>query len=96
MTADEPRSMTADELRALVLRVLGNIAPEADLARLAPDVSFREQLDLDSMDFLNFAIALHEALHVDIPEADYARIATLDGCVEYLGARTHPEGSAGS
>jgi acyl carrier protein len=78
--------VTAEELRATVLRVLGEIAPEADLAQIKPDVSFRSQLDLDSMDVLNFVIALHETLGVEIPEADYPKLATLDGCVAYLGA----------
>lgn len=78
--------MTAGELRATVLRVLGEIAPEADPAEIKPDVSFRSQIDLDSMDVLNFVIALHEALGVEIPEADYPRLATLDGCVAYLDA----------
>ena len=77
----------ADDLRAAVLRVLGDVAPEADLTSLAPDVSFREQLDLDSMDILNFVVGLHAALGVEIPEADYPRLATLDACVEYLAAR---------
>ena len=80
--------MTNGELRETVLRVLGDIAPEADPTTLRPDVSFRDQLDIDSMDFLNFAIALHEELGVDIPEADYPKLATLDGCVEYLAAAT--------
>jgi acyl carrier protein len=71
-----------------VLRCLGEIAPEADPARVKPDVSFRDQLDLDSMDFLNFVIALHEALGVDVPEVDYPKLATLDGCVGYLGEAT--------
>lgn len=78
--------MTRDEIRAVVLRTLGEIAPEADLSTLAPDVSFRDQLDVDSMDLLNFAIALHAALLVDIPEADYSKLETLNGCVEYLAA----------
>jgi acyl carrier protein len=77
----------ADELRAVVLRVLGDIAPEADLASLRPDVAFREQLDLDSMDILNFVVGLHGALGVEIPEADYPKLATLDACVEYLASR---------
>lgn len=81
--------MTKDEIRTVVLRSLGEIAPEADPATIKPDVGFRDQLDLDSMDFLNFVIALHQALGVDIPEADYPRLATLDGCVEYL-ARAAP------
>ncbi|HEX6210178.1 MAG TPA: phosphopantetheine-binding protein [Methylomirabilota bacterium] len=77
----------ADDLRATVLRVLGDIAPEADLASLKPDLAFREQLDLDSMDMLNFVVGLHAALGVEIPEADYPRLATLGACVEYLAAR---------
>jgi acyl carrier protein len=76
--------MNTDEIRETVLRVLGGIAPEADPATLAPDVGFRDQLDIDSMDFLNFAIALHQELGVDIPEADYGKLDTLDHCVEYL------------
>jgi len=78
--------LTTDEIAATVLRMLGEIAPEADLTRIKPDVSFRDQLDIDSMDFLNFVIAVHEALYVEIPEADYPKLATLNGCVEYLSA----------
>ena len=78
--------MTRDEIRATVLRVLGEIAPEADLASLEPDVGFLEQLDLDSMDVLNFVVGLHAALGVEIPEADYPKLATLDGCLDYLTA----------
>jgi len=76
--------MTRDEVHATMLRVLGEIAPEADLAALKPDVGFRDQLDLDSMDLLNVVIGLHAALGVDIPEADYSSLATPDGCVDYL------------
>jgi acyl carrier protein len=80
--------VTRDEIRATVLRVLGEIAPEADLAALEPRVELRKQLDLDSMDVLNFVVGLHEALHVDIPEADYPKYATLHDCVEQLASRT--------
>jgi len=76
--------MTREVIRAAVLRALGDIAPEADLSRLEPRIPFREQLDLDSVDYLNLVVALHEALGVDVPEADYSRLATLDGAVEYL------------
>ena len=79
--------MTHDEIRATVLRVLGEIAPEADLAALRDDVDLREQLDLDSMDVLNFVVGIPAALGVEIPEADYPRFATLAGGVEYLTAR---------
>jgi acyl carrier protein len=75
-----------EEIRATVLKVLGEIAPEADLTGLKPDVGFRDQLDIDSMDFLNFVIALHQALHIDIPETDYPKLATLDGCVQHLSS----------
>jgi len=79
--------MTRDEIRATVLRILGEIAPEADLTRLKPDVSFRDQLDIDSMDFLNFVIALDEELDVRIPESDYQKLSNLDACVEFLSSR---------
>ncbi|MEK7268792.1 MAG: phosphopantetheine-binding protein [Nitrospirota bacterium] len=75
---------TQDEVKGTVLRILGQIAPEADLASLKPDVSFRDQLDIDSMDFLNFVIALHEKLHLEIPETDYPKLTTLHGCMEHL------------
>lgn len=78
--------MTRDEVTANVLRVLGEIAPEADLASLKSDVGFRDQLDLDSMDILNFVVGLHGTLGIEIPESDYPKLATLDGCVEYLMA----------
>jgi acyl carrier protein len=76
--------MTNDEIRSAVLRILCQIAPEADPAQIAPQVSLREQLDIDSMDFLNFAIGLHKEFGVDIPEADYQKLLTLDGCTHYL------------
>jgi acyl carrier protein len=79
-------TMTTDQIRAAVLRVLGSIAPEADLAALAPDVSLREQLDIDSMDALNFMIGLDAACGVDVPERDYGRLVTLDDCVAYVAA----------
>jgi acyl carrier protein len=81
------QKLTTDEITNTVLRALGEIAPEADLAAIKPGVSFRDQLDIDSMDFLNFVIAVHEALHVEIPEADYPKLITLNGCVEYLSSR---------
>lgn len=78
--------MTRDEVRQTVLDALHRIAPEADLSTLDPAEPLREQLDIDSMDFLNFAIALHERTGVEIPEVDYARFVTLDGCIDYLTA----------
>ncbi len=78
------RSPTPPEIRQTVLNLLGEIAPEADLTTLKPDISFRDQLDIDSMDFLNFIVALHNEFHVDLPESDYPQLASIDGCVSYL------------
>ena len=73
--------------REAIRSALSEIAPEADLDKVPPDANLREELDLDSMDFLRFVTGLHERLGVDIPESDYARIATLRTCMEYLDAR---------
>jgi acyl carrier protein len=78
--------MTEPEIRATILRLLGEIAPEAEAEDLRPDVPLRDQLDLDSMDFLNLIIALNKELKVEVPESDYPKLATLDGCVSYLTA----------
>jgi acyl carrier protein len=80
--------MTRDEIKEAVLRALSDVAPEADSATLRLDVDLRDQLDIDSMDSLNFAIGIHEQLHVDIPEADWARLQTLDEVVDYLVEKT--------
>jgi len=79
--------MTEDEIREVVLGVLGEIAPEAELDALEPDVDFQDQLDVDSMDFLNFVIGMHGRLDVEIPEADYGALNTLDKCVCYLKSK---------
>ena len=76
----------ADELRRHVLDALKRIAPEIDVASVPARVNLREEFDIDSMDFLRFVLTLHEQLHVDIPERDYPRLATLDEAVAYLGA----------
>jgi len=77
--------MTKDEIRGVIFRVLGKVAPEADLSTLKPNLRIRDQLDIDSMDLLNIVIALHQELNVEIPEADYSKLATLDDCIAYLG-----------
>ena len=78
--------MTREEIREIVLRALGQIAPEADLSQLKPNLRIRDQLDIDSMDLLNFVIGLHKEFKVEIPEADYPKLATLDGCVDYVAS----------
>jgi acyl carrier protein len=76
-----------DEIRQTVLRLLSEIAPETDLTALKPGVSFRDQLDIDSMDFLNFVISIHKTFGLEIPEADYPKYGTLNGCVEQLSGK---------
>ena len=76
--------MTRDEIRGGILRALAQIAPEADLARIKPNLRLRDQLDIDSMDLLNFVIAVHKEFNIDIPEADYPQLTTLDGFVDYI------------
>ncbi|HJW09769.1 MAG TPA: phosphopantetheine-binding protein [Holophagaceae bacterium] len=79
--------MNRDQIRSAVLAQLGHIAPEADLDHLPSTVALREELDLDSVDYLNFILALHKELGVEVPEADYAQLGTLEGCVAYLARR---------
>ena len=79
--------MTQDELRKVVLATLLLIAPEVEVDELRVDKPLRNQVDLDSMDWLNFLLGLHEKLAVDIPEADYAKLVTLNDVLSYLGTR---------
>ena len=76
--------MSPTDIRAILLEEIGNIAPEAELATLRPDVDFREELDIDSIGFLNLIIAIGRRLKLEVPEKDYARLGTLDGAVSYL------------
>lgn len=79
--------MNKDELRALILKSLRSVAPELDEATLDPTENFRDQLDIDSMDFLNYVIGLHDALKIDIPEVDYVHLSSIDEGVAYLSKR---------
>jgi len=76
--------MNSAEVRNLVAGILGGIAPEADLAQVGDDDDLRQTLDLDSMDFLNLVVGLHAQTGVDIPEADYPRLFTLAGIMDYF------------
>lgn len=76
--------MTEAEIRTLANDILSDIAPETDPATLAGDSDIRAELDIDSMDFLNFIIALNKRTGVAIPEEDYPKLFTMDGVVAYL------------
>ncbi len=79
--------MSAEEIRQTVLRGLAQIAPEADLEALSPRENIREELDIDSYDFLNFLIGLNDELGVEIPEADYEKLVTMEDLIRYLTLR---------
>ena len=82
--------MNETEIRTIVQEALGNIAPEMDVQKLDPAADLRDALDIDSMDFLNFVVAVHHRLGVDIPERDYPKLLTLDGAVRYLKGKVRP------
>ena len=79
--------MTSEEIRRTVVEALRRVAPEISPASIDARTNFRDQLDLDSMDFLNFVLAVHDRLGIEIPEADYPCLSTLDGAVTYLAGR---------
>jgi acyl carrier protein len=79
--------MTRAEVKQAVLDALVSVVPEASPAQIDPAAPLREQLDIDSMDFINFVVALDDALGVDVPESEYGRLRTLDDCVDYLTPR---------
>jgi acyl carrier protein len=78
--------MSDQQLRTKVLKALHEIAPEVTADELEPDAPLQEQIDLDSVDFLNFMIGLGEQTGIEIPERDYQEVSTLNGCVAYLAA----------
>lgn len=79
--------MTEGEITQVVRDALSNVAPEVDLGAIDPTKDLRDQIDIDSVDFLNFVIGLHKQLGIEIPDADVAKLTTLNGCVGYLMAK---------
>ncbi len=79
--------MTIDEIKNVILEIIRDIDDEADFTNLNPSGPLRDQLDLDSMDFLDIVMELRKRYQIQIPEADYPELATLDSCVSYLMPR---------
>jgi acyl carrier protein len=79
--------VTETEIKEVVRRALSDVAPEVDFDSVDPAKDLRDQIDIDSVDFLNFIIGLHKELNVEIPDADVAKLGTLNSCVTYLAAR---------
>jgi len=76
--------MNPDEIRQVILDILARIAPDEDLSDLTDDVPFREQMELDSMDFLDIVMELRKQYRIQIPEEDYEHLASMNGTVTYL------------
>jgi acyl carrier protein len=81
----EKNRMTAAEIKEAILAILSDIAPDEDLGPLKEDVPLRDQLELDSMDFLDIVMELRKRYRVQIPEEDYPALASMKSTVEYLG-----------
>ena len=79
--------MTNDQIKQAILQIISVIAPDEDLSHLKSDVALREQLELDSMDFLDIVMELRKRYKVEVPEADYRQLASLDSCVAYLAPK---------
>ena len=79
--------MNTSDVEASVITALQDIAPEVDGSELVVDQSLRSQVDLDSMDWLNFLVRLHSTFGVDIPESDYAELITLANIIDYVSIR---------
>jgi acyl carrier protein len=80
--------MNEAEIKQVVRDALSNVAPEVDVSGLNPAIDLRDQIDIDSVDFLNFVIGLHKQTNIEIPDSDVAQLTTLNGCVSYLLAKT--------
>jgi len=76
--------MNDSDVRAIILKHLHQIAPEANLETINENADLRPQLDIDSMDFYRLLVAVSEELHIDIPEDEYSGLVTLQKLTEFL------------
>lgn len=84
--------MTKDQVKKIVLDIISDIAPDEDLSNIKPDVRLRDQLQLDSMDFLDIVMELRKKYAIEVPEGDYIQLASLDSCADYLTPKFHAKG----
>ncbi len=76
--------MTEDKVKQIVIDIIAEIAPDEDTSNIKSEVKLRDQLDLDSMDFLDIVMELRKQHGIEVPEADYPELASLDSCAAYL------------
>lgn len=86
--------MTEEKVKQIVLDIISEIAPDEDLGDIKPEVRLRDQLELDSMDFLDIVMELRKQYGIEVPEEDYPKLATLDSCGEYLTPKFVEKGVA--
>jgi len=79
--------MTKEQIKGTILEIIAQIIPDEDLSNLKGDIPIREQVELDSMDFLDIIMELRKRYGIEVPEDDYTQLATLDGSVAYLEPR---------
>ena len=76
--------MTKEDCQKLVIDIISDIAPDENLSDIKPEVRLRDQLQLDSMDFLDIVMELRKRHGIEVPEADYVQLASLESCANYL------------
>lgn len=76
--------MTPQKVKEIVLNIIAIISPDSELSGVKGDVALRDQLDMDSMDFLDIVMELRKRYKIEVPKEDYTELATLDSCVSYL------------
>lgn len=76
--------MSKEEIREIIYNIIKEIVPDEDLSSLDDSKAIRDQIELDSMDFLDIVLELRKRYKVDVPEEDYPKLASINGCVEYL------------
>jgi acyl carrier protein len=76
--------MTKDACKKLVIDIISDIAPDEDLSAIKPEIKLRDQLQLDSMDFLDIVMELRKRHGIEVPETDYGQLASLESCADYL------------
>ena len=76
--------MTEEQVKQIVIDIINEIAPDEDTSNLESEVNLRDQMDLDSMDFLDIVMELRKQHGIEVPEEDYPKLASLDSCADYL------------
>ena len=81
--------MENTQVREAVMNIIADIALDEDVTQIKDDLALRDQLDLDSMDFLDIVMELKKRHKIEVPQEDYPKLATMDSCVNYLGPKFH-------